>query len=539
GNEEARILTNMGVLYRHLGDPVKALEAYQQARKRFIQWRHVAGEIGVLRNVGILQSASVGDHEAAVKTFSEAIELAQKTGNKRTEMQGRLYRAEARRLLGNIDDARLDFEASLEGARSLGAAEEQWKSLFGLGKIAEAQGQKQEARQLFESSLSIIESLRARLSLSSLRPGFLADKRAVYDAMISSAFSGRPDQQITASVLGLMERARARTFQDSLGKSIEVIQKRRAPEATKRLKDVREQLTALLPRQLAASRPDHQLVAEYNRLENEYTRVENEISQEVPLGSALPPELKAVQQALGPARVDLLVEYWLGDGYLAWVWATPTEAGTGSSRPLPPQMLSDCLASLSDPNEVGWRSKCREASQLLLQPIRERSLPSGRRIVIVPDGILQSVPFEVLEMPGGRLLIEQAAVHYVPSAGVLLDRPSDRGWSSRAPWSESLVALGNPVAVKASPAGSFETWEALPHSEEEVLAVARLLPGRKSVHLGAGARKQELPWTGGKSAPILHLATHSTIDLESPDRSRIIFSGTPQTGPFDYLFLRE
>jgi len=357
--------------------------------------------------------------------------------------------------------------------------------------------------------------------------------------MIASAFSGRSEQQITASALGLMERARARTFQDSLGKSIEVIQKRRAPEATKRLKDVREQLTALLPRQLAASRPDHQLVAEYNRLENEYTRVENEISQEVPLGSASPPELKAVQQALGRGGVDLLVEYWLGDGYLAWVWATPTEAGTGSSRPLPPQMLSDCLASLSDPNEVGWRSKCSEVSQLLLQPIRERSLPSGRRIVIVPDGILQSVPFEVLEMPGGRLLIEQAAVHYVPSAGVLLDRPSDRGWSSRAPWSESLVALGNPVAVKASPAGSFETWEALPHSEEEVLAVARLLPGRKSVHLGAGARKQELPWTGGKSAPILHLATHSTIDLESPDRSRIIFSGTPQTGPFDYLFLRE
>ncbi|RPJ53077.1 MAG: hypothetical protein EHM23_31660 [Acidobacteria bacterium] len=94
--------------------------------------------------------------------------------------------------------------------------------------------------------------------------------------MIASAFSGRSDQQVTASALGLMERARARTFQDSLGKSIEVIQKRRAPEATKRLKDVREQLTALLPRQLAASRPDHQLVAEYNRLENEYARVENE-----------------------------------------------------------------------------------------------------------------------------------------------------------------------------------------------------------------------------------------------------------------------
>ncbi len=550
GDEEARILTNIGVLYRHLGDPVKALDAYQRARSQFGRWRHLAGEIGALRNVGILQSASLGDHEAAVKTFSEAIELAQKSGNSRTEMQTRLYRAEAERLTGNLAAAQSDFEGSLARARSLGAVEEEWKSLFGLGKVAQTQGRTQEARKLFESSAGRVESLRARLNLSSMRPGFLADKRSVYDALIASSLeeasgnhqrpTGPAATKQAGAVFHLMEAARARTFQDSLGQSIEVIQNRRAPATAKRLKELRRQLTSLWARQLTAPTSDSpDLLQEYNRLENEHTRVEEELRRALPLGSARSPDLGTVQHSLKEAGIDLLIEYWLGDGYMAWVWATPAESGIGSGPAPKPDALGRCLASISDPKQDAWRSSCREVSPLLLKPFLQGSRSPARRIAVVPDGMLQLLPFETIEMPDGRLLVEAASLNYLPSAAFLLGRESGPRWSRRAPWARSLNALGDPVAAKTRSQKSFEEWAPLPHSREEVRAIADLLPGRKSLHLGPDARKDKLPWTSDQSAPILHLATHGVIDLENPDRSRVILSGTSETGPFDYLFLRE
>jgi len=122
-------------------------------------------------------------------------------------------------------------------------------------------------------------------------------------------------------------------------------------------------------------------------------------------------------------------------------------------------------------------------------------LSSAGRVAIVPDGILQSLPFEILEMSDGRLLVETTSVHYLPSAAFLLGRHAEARWASRMPWSPGVNALGDPVAAKAPLQGSLEEWTPLPHSREEIRAIVDLLPGRKTLHLGPDARKEELPWT--------------------------------------------
>jgi hypothetical protein len=48
------MLVNLGVLYRHLGDPVKALNTYDEAGRLFARDRDVDGELNTVKNRGIV-----------------------------------------------------------------------------------------------------------------------------------------------------------------------------------------------------------------------------------------------------------------------------------------------------------------------------------------------------------------------------------------------------------------------------------------------------------------------------------------------------
>ena len=133
--EQAQLQANLGVLYRRLGDPIKALETYNRALALFAKDPLLDGELGVLKNRGIVLALDLGDLSGAVKTFSDAHVRAHKAGNRRELLQAQLYRAEAFRRQGDLGRAREDFTASVTLARELQTPEETWKSLYGLGLV--------------------------------------------------------------------------------------------------------------------------------------------------------------------------------------------------------------------------------------------------------------------------------------------------------------------------------------------------------------------------------------------------------------------
>src|SRR5207237_9999271 len=69
-SEQARLLSNLGVLYRRLEDPVKALETYGAAKDLFAKEQHADGEIGVLKNIGIVRALDRGDLDGALEAFT-------------------------------------------------------------------------------------------------------------------------------------------------------------------------------------------------------------------------------------------------------------------------------------------------------------------------------------------------------------------------------------------------------------------------------------------------------------------------------------
>ena len=197
-SEQAQVLVNQGVMFRRLGDPVKALELYRAAQALYERSPHRDGEIGVLRNIGIVQAMDLNDLPRALEAFSKALELARRSSDQRGVVQSRLYRGEVLRRMNRDREAQSDLTAARDGAKQTGLVEEQWKALYALGD--------------FRGAIVIIESLRSSLRLPAMRRDFLADKRDVYDALIDSRL--RDATVGPSEVFEVMERSRARTLLD-------------------------------------------------------------------------------------------------------------------------------------------------------------------------------------------------------------------------------------------------------------------------------------------------------------------------------------
>jgi tetratricopeptide (TPR) repeat protein len=247
------------------------------------------------------------------------------------------------------------------------------------------------------------------------------------------------------------------------------------------------------------------------------------------------PALAAVQARL-PADA-LLLEYWVGSPGMALLWVSHDAAGviTRAARPADSQVIQQ-LSDAVGRNDSEWRPASVAAGEMLLTGLP--ALSSVQHLLIVPDGPLHFVPFETLTLPvAGTLLVERFGVSYLPSAALVLQQPAAArrwGW----PWQRALIAFGDPAPAASYPLETVQ-WPPLPYAAEEVRRVARALPGRDEIHLGADARKALVTDGRLRAVPVVHFSTHAVADTRDPDRSRILLAPRAPGGPADYLFLRD
>lgn len=223
--ERAQLLSNAGALRRRLGDPVRALETYREAQALYRQSKHADGEIAVLNNIGIVQSADLGDFQGAERSFTAAYELAIKAGDSPLAVHAQLNRGEARFRAGDAKGSRADFEAVRSRAHALALKNEEWQALYGLAR--EEDVPPAERRTLLLEAVERIESLRANVGSNQLRSRFLADKRAVFDRLVETATT-------VDEAFRWMEQSRARTLADAV----------KGPPGVKQLRDLQRSLPA-------------------------------------------------------------------------------------------------------------------------------------------------------------------------------------------------------------------------------------------------------------------------------------------------------
>lgn len=154
--------------------------------------------------------------------------------------------------------------------------------------------------------------------------------------------------------------------------------------------------------------------------------------------------------------------------------------------------------------------------ELLLQPI----LNSGdqKKLIIIPDGLLNYLPFSALNTsPGGiRYLAENHAIGYVNSATLLSEleerQPKEHTILAFAPSFDGTVSVSNPDRGKLLP---------LPNNKKEVEQILTSFHGRAYIDGEASLRnfKSQLASFG-----MVHLATHAIFDDTAPEYSYLAFA---------------
>ncbi len=455
-DEHAQMLANLGVVYRRLGDPYKALAAYDEARAIFAKEEFLDGELGVLKNRGIVLALDLHRFDEALATFADAYRRASEAGNAREALQAQLYGAETLLRLGDVTAAARDFAAASQTARQLETIEDQWKALYGLARCDLARGDDASATTHLRESIAVIEKIRDAIRIPSLKSDFFNDKREVFDALI--ALRLRQSASVT-EIFDLVERGHSRGWRERVGLRSNI-------------------------------------------------------------------DLPSIQRALPGDAV--LLDYWTSNAGAAVLVITRTSALVQRIT-VDAARIRALVDSLARGPSSNWKSLATKIHAELLPAIDAKT----PHVLIVTDGALASLPFELLGQP---VLIEQHDVTYIPTAAMLLRETKPvRAWAM--PWSSQFRGFADPVFGSAPLDDPAEMRNRLVASADEVRAIAKELGGRALLHVGEEDRKQYL--ANASQTPLVHIASHAFVDPGAIEQSRILFSAERRGGVASYLFLKE
>jgi CHAT domain-containing protein len=470
------INANLGVLYRHLGDTQNALQSYRYADHYYAQEKDTDGELGVLKNAGILLALDLGQLKKALQTFDQVYALASRTKNQREAMQSLLYRGETLFRLDRLTEAEKWFNAALLSADQLGTVEEQWKAVYGLGKIALKNNQHDVAEGKFREAIRRIESVRSQLQLSRLKSDFFADKREVYDALIKLLL----ERNDAAGAFEYMERSRARAFQDRFFGS------KLSPDA----------LTL------------HSIQA---RLGPQTALVEFWVGADALAVVWVTHDSSGITQS-HPSGADM-------DRLESFISALPDNLGHAWQKDF--QKIGTMLPSdiLPFSQEHYSHVLIVPDSFLSLVPFELVSTQAGQPLLESRD--ITYLPSAVLLLRGAQA---NASVIGYPW------QPQLVGFGDPA-----IVGSGESSLTTSREIGD----SALPASGEEIRMIAKMSAGKTRLFLGAEDRKLSFFESARSGAALLHVSTHAVADMDDPERSRLLFSPDESGQPNNYLFLKE
>ena len=451
-------------------------------------------------------------------------------------------------------------------------------------------------------ALDVIEFLRGKVAGGQLRAAFLATAQEYYEFnidLLMLSHRQRPSEGHNEVALETNERAIARSLLESLSEAradirggVDAPLLERERELERRLVD----LTAAQAQLLSGQHTEAQAAQINKAIEAtiaQYNEVQAQIRASSPryaaLTQPLPLKLKEIQRQTLDDNT-LLLEYALGKER-SYLWAVTSSSITSHELPKRAEIevaVRRVYASFSigggAPTSQRGAEASRALSRMLLGPVAGQL--GTRRLLIVPTGVLQYLPFGALPVPETRRqgdketrrqgdktnpqsairnpqsstpLIADHEIVNLPSASTLA--VLRRELSDRAPAAKQIAVLADPVfdltdpRVKAGVEGKapgdqgdrvqleraargsgltvFDRLRSTRGEAEEIIALAR--GGEKLIALDFEASRAMATSEQLTQYRVVHLATHGLLNSQHPELSGLVFSlvderGQPQNG---------
>jgi CHAT domain-containing protein/tetratricopeptide (TPR) repeat protein len=542
-NGEAIALHALGLLAQDMKQPGESLEPLQLALA--LRPPGSRGRAATLTALGVTYR-QLGRWEDARRAYQEALPIFRGLGDSREQARclGNLGRLEV--AAGHDAAAIDDFDRALGLFRALDDPPHLAWTLEGKARLLRRRGDLEAARGLMEEALTAVERHRFSQTSYTTRADFFATQQDFYDFLIDLSM----EQHRADAALEVSERSLARSLLDGLAASgTDLRHGGAAPELHARERELETEIDGLVSRQTRlaqdAASPEQMrpIEAELGSRWDELDRVRAELRAGDPRYAALTqPRLWSaaeIQRELLD-RDTLLLEYRLGEKR-SFLWAvTPDslksfELSGRAEIERVARRACDLLARSSNRTaEISSQRPLAELSRLLLAPVA--SLLPGKRLLVVGDGILQSVPFAALPEPrssgieSGEPLVAGHEIVALPSVSVLGE--IRREIAGRAPAPKTLWALAAPDF-----GGRFAP---LPYSGQEAEAILALAPvSERSEVLGREASRAVVLSGALRDYRFLHFATHGSFAATDPGGGRLVLAQVdPRGRPEPNGFLR-
>jgi CHAT domain-containing protein/tetratricopeptide (TPR) repeat protein len=472
-----------------------------------------------------------GRYEPALADFRRAVAIweGSKSGDRfaATKHIGHTYR-----LMGRLEEARAVLELLVTTNRANLTPRHLWAAHLELASIYEALGDRRKAGEQYTAMLDVLEEHRNTAILDTFRSGSFAHTLTAYDPYERYMRFLLADTGTAAEALRVAEQARARSFLEMMA-SVRSAVAANVPaplleeeaRIMRGISAVQSQLRADQPR---AER--ERLLADLARLERDRDAFRLKLRVELPaLAETRYPTLagaRELQDSLRPR--ESAVSFFLGEPD-SFRWTIRRDAITFQRLPgrraieARAERLRAQLRVSGDLAAV--RAEAGALASLLLDHL---TLDPGSALVIVPHGVLNYVPFEVLPL-GGAMLIERHPISYAPSLNAL-------AYLRRTPPNTApfrVLAMGNPAvdspvalasAARSGGVDALGLLRPLPFAGEELSAIERTFAGRTEVLSGSAARESAVRAVTFGDFPVIHFATHGLVTEDRPARSGLLFS---------------
>lgn len=387
-----------------------------------------------------------------------------------------------------------------------------------------------------DTAIAIETRIRVNSANPELRARFLSASYAPYEARIEAELAGAAGRNPDAvwQAFRVAEGLRARSLTDRLSHDHRLDDRR--DEFSERLRETMTALQMNLERQIRRDTSNGREILDTRRLIDE-TRARLEarlVSQRGVRAGSAPgiPETRAAMQATLPDDTAVLA-YFVGDQRShAWL-LTRSELRHAT---LPGRRNIESLVNTFIAQQ---REEVRGQRDAALAPLIGDLLVgvNSKRLLILPDGPLNSLPFAALPLHHGSrdLLIDRFVISAAPSLALAL-RPA----TSHSDEQMRVAVISDPVytaddrrlAAMVADNGNFRGAESggtrlarLPYSAIEARAVVRAFQGADVIELAgfnATARRViELP---SDTLDVLHFATHAVARRDAPEQSALFLS---------------
>jgi CHAT domain-containing protein/tetratricopeptide (TPR) repeat protein len=555
---------------------------------------------------------ALNDYTAALSHFQSALDGYEKAGNmmersRTLALMGQVYQGQ-----GDLEKAWNNYETAIKMFRALADHVNESATLYAMGSLKLQVNDLTAAESYLKQSIDVTENIRRVSKSSDLAVAFSAtvhDRYETYIECLMRKHYANPAGRLDVHAFETSELARGRSLAELLRNTQTNLVTGLDPHLAEREKSLRQSLrvkedyrVTLLGTSYKKEELDA-LETELSRLESEYQQVTANIRAQHPayeqFTRPIAWTLPQIQRQVVADDQTLLLEYSLG-ARRSYLWAVSRTEVFSYELPgraeieIEARRFYDLLtASQPKPGVTisQQQERVRQAEQqlpavtatlskLLLGPVADKL--GTKRLLIVADGPLQHIPFQVLALPDEtdpsassskvtanqpRPLISDHEIINEPSASILALVLSES--ANREPRSNSVAVLADPVfesddpriTSAGRPGSDSNTGQGKETEFHQALRdvnlsgdghIPRLLASRDE----ADAIMSVTPWRSGFQAMdfdasratvmktdlsdyrVVHFATHGLLNNEHPELSGVVLSLFDRKGQQQDGFLR-